>query len=143
MTNSGLGAVDFNSAFLMTIEPTEQDIDLLGHVNNTVYVKWAEQVAIKHWDVAAPGNLIVKYLFVLLRHEIDYREELLLSETAEVRTWLGRAKGPRFERFVDIRKPGSDRFCSFSRLDWCNVDLQTRKPKRVGQDLLDLFQLPG
>ena len=143
ITQTGLGAVDFETAFLMEITPASEDFDVLGHVNNTVYVRWVEQIAVAHWEHVAPGQLMEQAIFVLLRHEIDYRDEVRPGESVEARTWLGRAKGPRFERFVDIRKPGAKRFSSFSRLDWCMVDAVTRKPKRVGAEVLDTFQVPG
>ena len=145
MTNSseGLGAVSFETAFMRTITPSAQDIDVMGHVNNAVYVNWVQDIAIKHWETVAPGELQARFMFVMLRHEIDYRDAILPGETAEVRTWLGRAKGPRFERFVDIRKPGAKRFSSFSRIDWCQIDATTRKPVRVGEDVLNTFRVPG
>ena len=139
----GLGAVDFDTAFMRVLKPDPGDIDLMGHVNNTVYVRWVEKIAVEHWETVAPGKLSSKYLFVMLRHEIDYREQVLLDDTVELRTWLGRAKGPRFERFVDIRKPGASRFSSFSRIDWCQIDAESRKPVRVGADVLETFQVPG
>ena len=116
---------------------------MLGHVNNVSYVRWVEDTAVAHWYHVATPEIEAKYVFVLLRHEIDYRDQILPGETAIARTWLGRAKGPRFERFVDIRKPGTARFSSFSRLDWCMLDVTTRKPQRVDARILDLFQVPG
>ncbi|MAI90437.1 thioesterase family protein [Ponticaulis sp.] len=140
---TGLGAVDFESAFALEITPQPSDIDQLGHVNNASYVRWVEQVAVGHWEHVAPQILKDNFVFVLLRHEIDYRDQILPGETAIARTWLGWAKGPRFERFVDIRKPGAKRFSSFSRMEWCQLDIATRKPKRIGEDILNAFQVPG
>ncbi len=139
----GLGAVSFETAFMRTFEAVPDDIDVMGHVNNSVYVRWVEKIAVAHWEAVAPGLLQGKYLFVMLRHEIDYRDQVLLGETVEARTWLGRAKGPRFERYVDIRKPGAKKFSSYSRIDWCQIDAETRKPVRVGPEVLETFQVPG
>ncbi len=33
------------------------DLDLLGHVNNVVYVRWMQDVAAAHWEAAAPAAL--------------------------------------------------------------------------------------
>ena len=140
---TGLGAVDFETAFMMHITPQPEDFDQLGHVNNTVYVRWVEQIAVEHWNHVAPGLLLERFFFVLLRHEIDYRDEVLPGESVDVRTWLGRANGPRFERFVDIRKPGAKRFSSSSRMEWCMLDIETRKPKRIDDEILQMFQVPG
>jgi len=140
---SGLGAVDFDTAFKREIIPDETDFDILGHVNNVSYVRWVEETSVAHWEHVAPDALKARNVFVMLRHEIDYRDQILPGETAIARTWLGRAKGPRFERFVDIRKPGAKRFSSFSRLDWCMLDIKTRRPQRVDATVLDAFQVPG
>ncbi|MFC6196634.1 acyl-CoA thioesterase [Ponticaulis profundi] len=139
----GVGAVDFETAFMRPITPEPEDFDVLGHVNNSVYVRWVEYISVAHWDVVAPDQLHNKYVFVMLRHEIDYRDAVWPGETVEARTWLGRARGPRFERFVDIRKPGAKKFSSFSRIDWCQVDAETKKPVRVGPDVLETFKVPG
>lgn len=143
LNREGLGAVSFETAFQRTLTPSPADIDVMGHVNNAVYVRWVQDIAVAHWEAVAPGHLQTRFLFVMLRHEIDYRDPVLPGETVEARTWLGRAKGPRFERFVDIRKPGAKKFSSFSRIDWCQIDAVTRKPVRVGRDVLETFQVPG
>lgn len=142
-SREGLGAVSFETAFMRRFEAAPEDIDVMGHVNNSVYVRWVEKIAVAHWEAVAPGLLQDRFLFVMLRHEIDYRDQVLLGETVEARTWLGRAKGPRFERFVDIRKTGAKKFSSYSRIDWCQIDAETRKPVRVGPEVLDTFQVPG
>ena len=59
------------------------------------------------------------------------------------RTWLGRIHGPRFDRHVDIRKPGAKRFSARATTEWCLIDRATRRPKRIGEDILDTFALHG
>lgn len=99
-----IGAQDFETAALMQRIASEADIDELGHVNNAVYLVWAQEIATAHWRTIGDKALTKKYVWVALRHEIDYRDQVLAGETVEIRTWLGRAAGPRFERYVDIRK---------------------------------------
>ena len=134
-----IGAQSFETAALMTRTATDADIDVLGHVNNAVYLLWAQDIATAHWRAAAPERLIQKYVWIALRHEIDYRDQVLAGETIEIRTWQGRASGPRFARHVDIRKPSSSRFSAQVFTDWCLVDAKSRKPKRVGSEILELF----
>jgi acyl-CoA thioester hydrolase len=59
--------------FLVTITAGAADIDQLGHVNNAVWVRWMEEVATRHWMAAADPAHIDAYLWVVTRHEIDYR----------------------------------------------------------------------
>ena len=143
MTEFGLGAIDFETAFRFEIEPEPNVFDELGHVNNTVYLAWAQEAAIRHWTSIASPELVRDNLFVVLRHEVDYRDPILPGDRAAVRTWLGRAKGPRFIRYVDIRKPGATRASASVTSDWCMLDAVSRRPKRVGRDILDAFAVPG
>lgn len=137
------GADAFERAVMMTREAGPADIDELGHVNNAVYLFWAQDVAVAHWRSAAPPSLREQFVWVALRHEIDYRDEVRAGENVEVRTWLGRASGPRFERFVDIRRPGSPRFAAKVLTIWCLIDARTRKPRRVGPEILEPFGVSG
>lgn len=136
-----IGAQDFETAALMQRIASEADIDELGHVNNAVYLVWAQEIATAHWRTIGDKALTKKYVWVALRHEIDYRDQVLAGETVEIRTWLGRAAGPRFERYVDIRKSGTSRFSAKVKTDWCLIDAATRKPRRVSAEILDPFGL--
>lgn len=136
-----IGAASFETAALMTRTAQPADIDELGHVNNAVYLIWAQDIATAHWRALAPAAMQQDLVWVALRHEIDYRDQVLAGETVEIRTWLGRVSGPRFTRHTDIRKPGAARFSAQLQTDWCLIDAKTRKPRRVGADILGLFGL--
>ena len=139
----GLGATDFDSAFMRPLTPAADDFDILGHVNNTVYVRWVQEIATEHWNSVAPDDMRAAYIFIVLRHEISYRDPVLPEEDVEIRTWLGEARGPRFDRYVDIRKPGARRASAEARTTWCMLDANTRRPKKVGVDVLKAFEVPG
>ncbi|MEO1137038.1 MAG: thioesterase family protein [Pseudomonadota bacterium] len=133
------GARSFETGVTMTRVAQEGDIDELGHVNNAVYLLWAQDIAAAHWRSIASDAMQRELIWVALRHEIDYRDQVLAGKTVVVRTWLGRVSGPRFIRHFDIRKPGAKRFSASIQTDWCLIDQKTRKPRRVSQDILELF----
>jgi len=137
------GAQSFETAVSMTRTAEAGDIDELGHVNNAIYLIWAQDIAVAHWRRIAGEALTTKYVWVALRHEIDYRDQIVEGELVEVRTWLGRAAGPRFERHVDIRKPGAARPSAKVLTDWCLIDADTRKPRRVGPEITGPFGVSG
>jgi acyl-CoA thioester hydrolase len=143
MDGRGLGAVSFETAFQQAIEPATADFDELGHVNNAVYLRWAQEIATRHWFRVASPELVARYLWVVLRHEIDYRDPILPGDAVEARTWLGAANGPRYDRHVDIRKPGSARASASVLSTWCMLDAKTRKPRRVGSEIFEAFQVPA
>ncbi len=133
------GARSYETAVTMTRQALPEHIDELGHVNNAVYLIWAQDAGTVHWRAVATEEMQRDLVWVALRHEIDYRDQVVEGETVEIRTWLGRVSGPRFIRHIDIRKPGAKRFSAKVETDWCLIDAKTRKPKRVSQEILDLF----
>ncbi len=137
------GADSFQRAAMMTRTAQPEDIDELGHVNNAVYLVWAQDIATAHWRAVAGDALNGAFVWVALRHEIDYRDQVLEGETVVIRTWLGAASGPRFARHVDIRKPDAPRASAQVVTQWCLIDAKTRKPRRVGPEILEPFGVSG
>ena len=69
-----------NDAYQHKLEISDDDIDHLGHVNNVVYVRWVQEVAASHWEHVASPILKTKYAWVVLRHEIDYKNPAFLKD---------------------------------------------------------------
>jgi len=42
---------------------------------------------------------------------------------------------------VDIRKAGASRFSAKVQTDWCLIDAFSRKPRRIGPEILEPFGL--
>jgi len=136
---SGIGARDFDSAFRAQFTAEPRHIDELGHVNNVVYLDWAQHIAIAHWRHLAPAEMQAASVWVAVRHEIDYRDAVLEGETVEARTWLGEVSGATFARHIDLRKPDAARFSARVLTWWALLDSASRRPKRVGHDVLAVF----
>ncbi|MEW6391804.1 MAG: thioesterase family protein [Pseudomonadota bacterium] len=129
-------------AFSVTFQPQASDIDANGHVNNVVYLSWAQDLAIAHWEAWASEEQRAPWSWVARRHEIDYRRELLLGETAVGYTWVGELKGPRFERYVRIDGPDGE-MCAQSRTDWVLIDIAAKRPARVLPWMVERFTPKG
>ena len=116
------------------------DIDELGHVNNIVYLRYAQDIAIAHWRARATEEMVADFVWVVMRHEVDYRAQLQLGDEVEVRTWVDDApRGPAWARFVDIYKLGAEKPSAQIKSNWCMLDAQTRRIKRVPMDLVQRF----
>lgn len=91
--------------FARSITATPADIDELGHVNNAVWVRWIQELATAHWQAVAPPEHLAAHVWVVTRHEIDYRGNVSSGETVTGETWVPNPpKGARFDRharFVD------------------------------------------
>ncbi|MBL4938752.1 MAG: thioesterase family protein [Lutibacter sp.] len=83
---------------------TKNEIDNLNHVNNIHYVQWVQKAAQKHWKSLSHTNFAAKYVWVVLRHEVDYLSSAKLNDELMVHTWKGASFGVKSERFVEIKK---------------------------------------
>jgi acyl-CoA thioester hydrolase len=116
------------------------DIDELGHVNNIVYLRYAQDIAIAHWRARATPEMLANYVWVVMRHEVDYRSQLTLGDEVEVRTWVDdAARGPAWARFVAIHQAGEPKPAAEIKSNWCLLDAQTRRIKRVPAELVARF----
>ena len=85
-------------------------IDEMGHVNNAVWVQWIQDMATAHWDAAARPEDREQYVWLVVRHEIDYRGNIDLGQSVEGTTWIeGGARGAKSLRRVDFRDAAGDR----------------------------------
>lgn len=125
--------------FCRTFEPAPDDIDENGHVNNVVYLRWAQDMGVAHWRSLAPPGERAAWAWIVLRHEVDYRRPLLPSETAQARTWVADApQGPRFDRFIRIDGPDGQ-MCAQVRTTWVLIEQSTGRPRRVPDWITGLF----
>lgn len=125
-------------AFRMGITPEAADIDELGHVNNAVYVRWLQDIATAHWAAVAPPGDVERFIWVVSRHEIDYRRASLPGEALEAETWGENARGARFDRCTTIHGPdGSLRV--EARTTWVLMDRALMRPARVPPAMAELF----
>ena len=125
--------------FTTTITALPEHIDILGHVNNAVWVQWMEQVATEHWTAVAAPEHVDAYLWVVTRHEIDYRGNVKQGETVTARTWVGgEPRGARFDRIIEFSGPDG-KVKVASRSTWAMIDRATGKLLRVTPEVAAPF----
>ena len=126
--------------FTLPIAIMRADIDELGHVNNIVYLRWAQEIAIAHWRAKASADMLANYIWVVRRHEVDYRAPLQLGDEAEVRTRVdAEPQGAQWRRFVDIWKRDAAAPCAQIVSNWVLLDAATRRVKRVPPEIVARF----
>ena len=126
--------------FEYAIRVAPQDIDRLGHVNNVVYLRYAQDAAVAHWFAAAPPEHRETLVWVVRRHEIDYLKPAFRDEELLARTWVGEASGATFERFVEITRPVDAEVVVRVRTVWVALDATSQRPRRVPEALRRCFQ---
>ena len=125
--------------FTMTITAGPEDIDVLGHVNNAVWVKWIQDIAVAHWNAVAPAEHRDAYIWVVTRHEIDYRGNVSEGEAVTGETWVpDPPRGARFDRHV--RFVGADGKVKVeAKSTWAMLDRATGRLMRVREEVAAPF----
>ena len=127
--------------FELPIRVEPADIDELGHVNNVTYVRWVQEAAVAHWTAVAPAAAQARLLWVVLRHEIDYKQAAHLGEDIVARTWVGAATRVRFERHTEILRVTDRSVLARARTVWCPIDAGTRRPTAVTAEVRAQFSV--
>ena len=113
-------------------------LDALNHVNNVVYVNWILVAAQKHWEFLSNNEMNTRYVWVVLRHEIDYLSSAKLNDEITVNTWVQKSAGVKSERVIEIKK--GHKLLANAITTWCLLDKKTMKPIRIPSEILDLFK---
>ena len=123
----------------MIVPVLPADIDEQNHVNNTVYLRWVQDVATAHWKSLAGAESQAAIGWVVLRHEIDYKMPASRGDEILLRTWVGQASRLKFERFTEIRRKSDHQLLAQARTLWVPIDVHTGKPTRVSAELRSQF----
>ena len=130
-----------SAAFEIIVSVPPEDIDEQNHVNNTVYLRWVQEVATAHWRAVATADAQENIGWVVLRHEIDYKAPACVGDEVVLRTWVGKSTRLTFERFTEIRRSGDDQLLSNARTLWCPINAQTARPTRVPAEVCEQFSI--
>jgi acyl-CoA thioester hydrolase len=122
----------------VTVSPA--DIDRrFGHVNNVVYVRWVQDAAVAHWRARATADQQANFLWVVVRHEIEYKRSAQPDDSIIARTWVGKASDLTFERHTEILRARDRKVLALAKTIWCPINPNTLKPTRVPPDVRDRF----
>ncbi|MFM9935118.1 MAG: acyl-CoA thioesterase [Novosphingobium sp.] len=124
----------------LTFTAGPEHIDVLGHVNNAVWVQWMETIAVAHWETVASAEQQAAYIWVVTRHEIDYRGNIREGERVTAETFVpGPPRLARFDRRVDFRNAEGKVIVS-ALTSWVLLDKASGRIQRVPADMAALFQ---
>jgi acyl-CoA thioester hydrolase len=128
-----------SNRFTQAFTALPEHIDELGHVNNAVWLQWVQEIATAHWRAVAAPEHQAAYVWVVTRHEIDYRGNVGLGESVTAETFIpDPPKGARFDRCVGFRDAAGREVVS-ARSTWVLLDRASGKPLRVRAEIAAAF----
>lgn len=117
-----------------------QDIDVLNHVNNRVYLRWVEEAA----TTASAQNgwstqdyLKLGAVWMAREHWIEYLRPCVLNDTIEIYTWIQSYQHGRSFRRYAMKNHG--KLCCVAATEWVFVDLTVRRAIECPENVASCF----
>ena len=126
-----------DGAFHHPIGILPADIDHMGHVNNSVYLKWVQEAVVRFWESVAPPEAIARHLWIALSHEIRYRRPAFLDDLVVADVVAERVEGAR-AFFTTMIMRGEDVVAEV-KSSWCCLDAVSKRPARLARDIAARF----
>lgn len=133
---------DFPQVFTQTVSVLADDIDMMQHTNNVVYLRWLEQIAwqhSRHLGLSESDYQRLGYGMVAKQHILDYVQPSFLHDELVLGTWIianDRLSIRRAYQFVRV----SDGATIFrGRTLWVCVDIASGKVRRMPAEFLTAY----
>ena len=98
-----------------------------------------QDVATAHWDAVARAEDKATYIWVVVRHEIDYLGNVGPGAAVTARTWISDApKGARFDRNVEF-SDAAGKIVVRAKTTWALIDKASGRIARVRDEIAAPF----
>jgi acyl-CoA thioester hydrolase len=117
------------------------ELDSNGHVNNTVYVGWIEEIATRHAEAAGYGREWTRArggAWVIHRNDITYHRPAVYGDEVEVRVQVESIRYARGVRRTWITRVADQELLCEALTEWAWINPVTGRPGRAPQELVDL-----
>jgi acyl-CoA thioester hydrolase len=126
----------------LEVTAAPDDVDMLGHVSNLVFVRWVQEAAAAHsgaagWDLEAYKRLGT--VFVVRRHEIDYLAPAFAGDRVALATWVESWEAASSIRRTSITRAHDGRELARAATTWVFVSLDSGRPRRIPPEVRDAF----
>lgn len=119
-------------------------IDAVGHVNNTAYVRWMQDVAVAH--SSAQGWPMDRYLelgaaWFVRSHFVEYLLPAFVGDDLQLATWVADMRASRSTRRYLFWRDRDRRVVARAETLWVFVDLDAGRPRPIPPELRADFEL--
>ncbi len=120
----------------------DRHVDALGHVNNTVWLRFVVALAEAHSSAHGFDSGAVRSLggqWIVRRHEIDYHAPALPGEEIAEETWVARMKGARSIRHSRFTRASDGTLLTSAITHWAYTSADSHRPRRIDPRILAAF----
>jgi acyl-CoA thioester hydrolase len=120
--------------YTVEIQVRFRDVDMMGHVNNAVYLTYMETARTDYYLVLAAKKVLPKpgeFDWIVARAEIDFRDAAKLGETIAVTVWPSRIGNSSWDFSYRLAEKGSKRVFAEAKTVQVAYDYDKGKPKAL------------
>ena len=117
------------------------EIDQNGHVNNAVYLNYAEALTVEHAEEAGYGRAWSEArggAWVIRRHEIGYLRPARMGDELELTVRVELIRGVRGVRRTTMTRTSDGERVAEVRSEWVWVRLSDGRPSRVPAEWVEM-----
>ena len=132
-----------NRIYRYELTVPESAVDQNGHVNNVVYVKWMQDVAVLHADSVGGARAMhaVGGTWVVHSHNIEYLSPAFAAEEIVALTWVTSFRRVRSVRRYRFYRKSDNVLLARGETEWVFVDAKSLRPRMIPDDIKRLFPL--
>ena len=125
--------------FTITVTPRFGDMDLLGHINNTVPVTWFELARNPIIQIFDPQMQLTRETFslILAHTDYDYVAQLYFQYEVEIKTWIARIGTKSFTSYHEAWQ--KDRLCVKGSAVMVHYDFNREQSTPIPEDKKQLL----
>lgn len=134
----------YPNPFTLNIDVHPDDLDGFGHVNNTVYVRWLEQVAWAHSaavGLSEQACIGLQRGMAVRRTEIDYLRAAVAEDKLVVGNWVIEVSRLRATRWFELFRPSDNALLLQAKIEYVCIDLQTGAPVRFPEPFVQGYRV--
>lgn len=115
------------------------DLTGIGYVADTAYLQWVQAIVVNHWERFAPKPALAATLWMAVKHKTVYHSAAFDGDHIVARTAIKGLRGVRAVFLtVFVRE---EILLAQIESTWVCIDRGTRKPKMLGNEVIEAFGL--
>ena len=134
---------DLEQPFSIKIAVTDDSVDRLGHVNNTVYLQWCERVAWEHAGAVGAGWEVWEKLdraMAVRSVRLNYLAAARVGDELLAGNWICSSDGKlRATRRFQIIRPRDGATLLRGEIDYVCIEISSGRPKRFPPEFAEAY----
>ena len=127
--------------YAWTFTVGRESIDANGHVNNVEYIRWMQEVAIRHTrqlgaDVRAAAAGLT---WVVRSHNIEYRVPAFEGDEIELSTWVASVERVSSIRKYEFKRTRDDILMASGETNWVCFNRDAERPAAIPERLMNMY----